>query len=286
MRHSYTWSFVLVLMLAPSTVWASKKTLFEAYYKIVSAGQHVGYYIQRYELETKKKQFESTYFLRTNQAGGNISESLKAISTDKLNPVSYQYTSLQGTIAKTIDANVRLGKKGEPILQVKINENGKLRVFEKKLQAGSFFSTFLIYLLLQGEKGITPGVKYDFRGIAEEDGRDYPGDVYIQATEKHMGVDAYKVLYTFKRTQFVNYIDGNGESLTSVSPALNLSAIMVADPMEARSGIPFNDKNIKLLFGNIPEGKINTLIRKNSPKADPVKATPVKVKAKSKAKTQ
>ena len=262
--HNITrWSLVLLLCFSHFETMAANKTLFEAYYKITSVGQHVGYYIQRYELDPKKKQFISTYFLRTNEAGGNISESLKAYSTDKLNPVSYQYTSLQGSVAKTIDANVRKGKKDNSILQVKINENGKLRVFEQKLQEGTFFSTFLIYLLLQGPKGITPGVKYNFKSIAEEDGKAFPGEVFIESEEKKMGIDTFKVLYTFKRTQFVNFIDPKGESLLSVSPALNISAEMVANTSEATKGMIFNNKSIALLFGDIPQGKINRLAKSN-----------------------
>lgn len=262
MLKSYHWSFVLLLVFAAPNLSAKTKTLFEGYYKITSSGKHVGYYIQRYELEPKKKQFISTYFLRTNQEGGNISESLKAYSTDKLNPIKYQYTSLQGKFAKTIDANVRKDKRGNDVLQVKINENGKLRVSEKRLKKGTFFSTFLIYLLLQGEKGITPGVKYNFQAVAEEDGKVFPGDVYIDSEQKKLGLDTYKILYTFKRTQFVNFINGQGESLISISPALALSADLVVNQSEATQGMPINTKNISLLFGQVPQGTRNALAQK------------------------
>lgn len=264
------WSLVLFLVFSHFESMAANKTLFEAYYKITSLNQHVGYYIQRYELDPKKKQFISTYFLRTNQAGGNVSESLKAYATDKLNPISYQYTSLQGAVAKTIDANVRKGKKEESILQVKINEEGKLRVFEQKMQEGTFFSTFLIYLLLQGPKGITPGVKYNFKSIAEEDGKSFPGEVYIESEEKKKGIDVFKVLYTFKRTQFVNFIDAKGESLLSVSPALNIAAEMVATAEEATQGMTFNQQSVSLLFNGVPAGKKNRLAQsKPTPSAPP-----------------
>ena len=273
MKKYTTWPFVLVLIFAPTLVLGANKTLFEGYYKINSGGQHVGYYIQRYELDPKKKQFISTYFLRTNQAGGNISESLKAYSTDKLNPVKYQYTTLQGKVAKTIDANVRKGKKDKSILQVKVNENGKLRVYEKELEKGTFFSTFLIYLLLQGDKGIQPGVKYNFRAIAEEDGKAFPGEVFVESETKKMNVNVFKVLYTFKRTQFVNFIDAKGESLISVSPAFDIAAEMVSEPSLATQGMNFNKKSIELLFGNVPAGNINRLAGTPKPTSAPVVKT-------------
>ncbi len=238
---------------------ANNKKLFEGYYKITKESQHVGYYIQRYELDTVKKQFISTYFLRTNQLGGNISESLKAYSTETLLPLKYQYTSLQGSSSKTIDANVRKDKRGHDVLQVKVNEDGKLRVFEQKMEKGTFLSTFLIYLLLQGEKGIKPGIKYEFKAIAEEDGKPYSGDVFIDSEQKALGLDAFKILYTFKKTQFVNFINAAGEALITVSPALQLSAELVADTKIATKDMIFNEKSLSLLFGNIPEGKTHQL---------------------------
>ncbi len=282
MKHFSLWSFVLFVGLSPFSALGANKTLFEAYYKIVSSGQHVGYYIQRYELDTTKKEFISTYFLRTNQLGGNISESLKAYSTDKLNPIKYNYTSLQGKVSKTIDANVRKGKKGK-ILQVKITENGKPRVFEEELAEGTFFSTFLIYLLLQGEKGIQPGVKYQIRAVAEEDGKDFPGEVFIESETKKMGVDVFKVLYTFKRTQFVNFIDRKGESIISISPALDIAAEMVTDPKEATKGMTFNEKSIALLFGGVPAGNVHALANSKPPSTTPVTTATLQPKPESDA---
>ncbi len=259
MKDKVLWPFVLFLLLMPQLAVSANKTLFEGYYKIISGGQHVGYYIQRYEMNPKLRQFISTYYLRTNAQGGNIAESLKAYSTDKLNPIKYQHTLLQGKVAKTIDANVREGKKKAQILQVKVNENGKLRVYEKKLEKGTFLSTFLLYLLLQGEKGITPGVKYNFRAIAEEDGKAFPGEVYVESETKKMGMDVYKVLYTFKRTQFVNFITHFGESIISVSPAMQISAEMVTNPDLATAGMPYSEKSLSLLFGGIPKGDTHSL---------------------------
>jgi len=259
MQRNALWSLVLLVLICPQLAFSANKTLFEGYYKILSSGQHVGYYIQRYELNPKLRQFISTYYLRTNDLGGNISESLTAVASEKLNPISYNYTSLQSKEAKTIDGHVRKGKRGESILQIKVTDNGKLRVYEKKIEKGTFFSTFLIYLLLQGDKGITPGVKYNFRAIAEEDGKAFPGEVFIDSETKKMGVDVFKTLYTFKRTKFVNFINFKGESIISISPLHNIAAELVTSPAEATQGMPYNEKSISLLFKNVPVGNIHAL---------------------------
>lgn len=258
------WTLVLIVF-SHSISSAQTKKLFEGYYKISSGPTHVGYFIQRYELDTKRKEFISTYFLRTSEAHGNNTESLKAYATEKLTPIKYQYTSLQGAQSKTIDANLRKNKKDEELLQVRINENGKPRVFEQKIQRGTFLSTFLIYLLLQGEKGVQTGVKYQFTAIAEEDGKPYPGDVYIASEEKIAGQNTYKILYNFKRAQFVNFINDKGDALRTVSPALDLTAELVPTKELAIQNMNFNEKSLALLFGNVPDGKTHRL----NPTTDP-----------------
>ncbi|NQZ20320.1 MAG: hypothetical protein HRT44_13845 [Bdellovibrionales bacterium] len=284
MKNISLWSLVLVASFLSFSAHGKNKVLFEGFYKIDSLGQHVGYYIQRYELDPKKKQFISTYFLRTNEQGGNISESLRAVSTDKLNPVSYQYTSLQGKASKTIDAIASKNKRGKDVLQIKITDNGKLRISEAKLKEGTFFSTFLIYLLLQGQKGIQPGVKYNFNSIAEEDGKSYAGEVFVEKEEAYNGYDSFKVLYTFKNTQFVNFINSKGESLASISPALGLSAALMKNPKDAIQGQTFNQKSLAILFGDVPSGLINEM-QNVKPKATP-SPTPAVNKPKEDPKEQ
>ena len=267
MKNIFLWSFVLCLFLSPQLSWAKTKILFEGYYKVLLQAQHVGYYIQRYEIDAKKKQFISTHFLRTNKKGGDIRESLKAVATDTLKPISYQYTSLQGKKATTID-----GQAGQGKLILKITENGRLRVTERKIKPDVFFSTFLIYLVLQGKKGVQPGVKYDFKAIAEEDGKVYPGNIFIEKEEKYKGDTTFKSLYTFKKSQFVNFINAKGESLKSFNPALALGAELTQSPQEATQGHIVNQNNLKLLFGNLPTGSINELAKKNTAsKKEPAK---------------
>lgn len=280
MNRKTTWSFVLCSLLFANPLWAANKVLFEGYYKIVSEGEHVGYTIQRYEIDPDKKQFISTYYLRTNAKGGNISESLKAYATETLKPLKYQYTSLQGSVSKTIDANVRKNKKNEDVLQLKVNENGKLRVSETKLDSKSFFSTFMVYLVLQAKEGLKAGVKYDFtadQGIAEEDGKGSAGYVFISSEEKMEGINTFKTLYNFKNVEYVNYITNEGQSLQSIALKLNLSAILVADPNTATAGQTFNPKSIALLFGDTPKGLTNVLSSqpKKSTSSTPTSTAPV-----------
>lgn len=96
-----------ILIALPSTSMAD--VLFEGYSKILSGEEHIGYVISRYEFDSKKKQFVSTYFLKTGKGAGELTESLKAYADSELAPISYEYTSLMGKDTKTIDAKFKNG---------------------------------------------------------------------------------------------------------------------------------------------------------------------------------
>ncbi len=84
------------------------EVLFEGYAKVMAGGIHVGYFISRYEYDQKKKEFHAITFLKTNEVGGNITESIKAVAKEDLSPVSYSYTTLIGNVPKTIDAKFNI----------------------------------------------------------------------------------------------------------------------------------------------------------------------------------
>ena len=75
----------------------------EGWYKLLLGQQHIGYIVQRFELDTKKNQVIMTSFLRTNTLGGDITESLQSFSTTGFEPISYQYSILKGKDATLID---------------------------------------------------------------------------------------------------------------------------------------------------------------------------------------
>ena len=104
-------------------------------------------------------------------------------------------------------------------------------------------------------------MKYEFKAIAEEDGKVYPGEVFIKSEEVKMGVNTFKTLYTFKKTQFVNFINDVGESIISISPALGIEARLVADPKIATANMTVNNKSLSLLFGNMPKGLENKVYK-------------------------
>lgn len=260
------WTMVaMTLLLSILIAWAqpaSADVLFEGYSKVMISGVHVGYAIQRYEFDSKKKEFIATHYLKTNAAGGDITESLKARSTASLKPIAYQYTALVGGQTKTIDAQVKNG-----MLTGSIKSGDKTEVINKKLPEGAFFASFLGYLMLQGKEGVKKGVKYGYQAIAEEDAGIYTGEAFVADEETVLGVNAFKVLNTFSGSRFVSYITPKGEIVKTMAPIQQIETNLVGNVAEATAGHSVNSNTLKMIFGTFPKGAENIMARRDNPPA-------------------
>ena len=253
--------FFAIALLFTQT--AAAQVLFEGYSKVMLDGTHVGYVVQRFEFDSKKKEFSTTYLLKTGANGGNITESLKARSTESLKPIAYQYTSLTGTgptaKTETIDATF----KGDTMTAV-MKKSGKPETTQKKIPKDAFLASFLGYMMLQGKEGIKKGVNYAYKGIAEEDGIVYPGKAFISGEETINGVSAFKVLNNFKNADFASWVTAKGEVLVTRSPIQKIATELVGSVQEATAGQSVNTSSLTLLFGSFPKGEENVLARRES----------------------
>jgi len=231
--------------------------LFEGYSTVLLDGTHVGFVVQRFEFDNKKQEFVTTYYLKTNQVGGNITESLKARSSAALKPVSFQFTELIGEKSRTIDAQFKAENMTATIIA-----GGQRQVIQKKIPKGAFLASFLGYVMLQGREGIKKGVKYSYHAIAEEDASLYSGEAYIAGEETVNGISAFKILNTFKSAQFVSYCTYKGEVIATRSPVQKISTELVASVRDATVGLSLSSSTLTHLFGNVPVGAENPVSRR------------------------
>lgn len=241
MRFASTLFICLIFSLS-----ATAKVLQEGWYKVFIGAVHMGYLTHKYEFEEKTKQFRSTYFMKFNSLGGNKTESLVAISSQKLNPISYQFTNKEGDTTKTIDATFK-----KDLMEGTIVENGKSQKVQKKLQKGTLLSSFLVYLMLQNPSGIKKNANFSYNAIAEEDGTIYGGNVSVQAEEIVLGQNTFKTLNTFKGDQWISHITADGVMLSSRSPVLGIRTELTSRT-EATKGFPNSDKTITSIFKEVP----------------------------------
>lgn len=249
--------FLLPLGLIGKNVHAD--ILFEGYSKVTSEQKHIGFTISRYEFNSKKNQFISTYFTKIGTGQGEVTESLKAVADSDLNPISYEYTQLAGTNTKTIDAKFN-GLKFTGV----ITENGNSKKINKNIEKGTFLSTFLVYLILKSKTGLQSDTTYEYKAIAEEDGDVVSGKAVIGKLESFTGVSAYKVLNTFKDVPFISFVSERGEVIGTQADSHGIHTHLMAKPSEATQGFKINESVMKSLFGEIPKGLNNVLSKRSS----------------------
>lgn len=239
-------TFMLSFILVNS---AFAATLFEGYYKVLANDKHAGYSIIRYSFDDKKQQFQSVYFLKTNAEAGEMTESLKAVADANLNPISYEYTNVMGKSTKIIDAKFKKG-----MINATVKQNGKISRINKKIEDGTFLSTFLTYIILKGKDGLKENTNYQYLAIAEEDGEALKGLAVTAKPENYKGLTAFKIQNTYKDATFTSWVTARGEVLGTEAAAAGLRTELVANPGEATQGQLVSQAIIKTLFGEIPAG--------------------------------
>lgn len=236
----------------------SAQVLFEGYSKITLGGTFIGFTVQRYEFDTKKRSFVSTSLIKYNEMGGSITESLKAYSNEALEPINYSYNYLDKKTSKTIEGTL-VKEKTKTKLKLKITEGGKTQEKEKVLPKGAFLSSFLAYVILKNPQGLKKATEYKYEAVAEEDGEIYQGVATVQSEETLKGLHVYKVLNKFKGAEFISFTTDKGEMISTTAKQNELNLELKPDAASAMGDLSVSADNLKLLFGSIPEGKINAL---------------------------
>ena len=228
--------------------------LFEGYAQILIDSKPMGYVIQRYEHDRKKKELISKYYIQTSPTLGGIRESLVARSTEKFQPLSYQYTESRSSHVRTIEARFE-----KNVMNGHTSEDGETKKFQKKIPKGTFLSTFLGYFMLNN--GYREGIKFTFSAIAEENGEVFNGEAYVKEATRVGGLKAFKILNKFKGAEFISLVSPRGDILSTHSPVQKISTQITSFEV-ATKGYHLDKKNLEAIFGEIPVGTKNIYTEK------------------------
>lgn len=254
-------NYILIGILALTSLIgmkASAEVLFEGYYKVTQFNKHIGFIVQRNELNPKTKEFKTTSFLKLAKNGFDMTESLQATSTAELVPLKYSYIATDGKKTKTIDATVSKNK-----LKAIIFENGKTKKIDKKVNKDAFLSSALYYMMLKSKVGLKTNSNFDFYAIAEETIDDTKGSSQID--KKLVTVDKLqllKITNKFAGSEYENLLTDKGEVYSSYTPTTDIRSELVKNPDEAMEGIKLTSGVLEKIFGTVPTGKINPLFTK------------------------
>lgn len=248
--------FAIIALMLFAHQFAVAEVMFEGYYKISQGGVHIGYIISRVEYESKKKQFVSTTFIKTNELGNNLTESLKTVSTADMEPISYAYTTLVAGTTKTIDAKFK-----NKVMTATVNDGGKKQKVTKTLPQGVFFSNMLVYMILRSKDGLQENARYEYQAIAEEDAEILKGVTHIKGKTTYQGLAALQASNNFKGTKYSSVLSDKGEIFSTTVPEQKLVSELVLSNKDAVKDIPLPGALLKELFGEIPAGAQNALVK-------------------------
>ncbi len=237
---------------------ASAAILFEGWSKVLISGKHVGFIVQRYDFDEKKKEFRSTHFLKTNADSGGLTESLAARADSTFKPLAYQYTSVVNGKPTLIDATF----KGDKMTAI-VTEGKEKKTIKNTMPKGTFLSAFLGYVMLQGKEGLKKGVKYEYPGVLEESAIISKGEAFIAEEETISGIPVFRILNTINGSKFVSLATHKAEILGTVSPSIGVQTVLVPTMEEAVAGLTVNNQALIQLFGSMPKGKENEIARRN-----------------------
>ena len=244
------------------------ETLFEAYYKILADSKHIGYAIQKYEYKPQSKQFQALQFMRIESSGSQTTESLIARADESFQPLSFEYTQLSDGKSTLIDAQFKQQK-----MTGQITKEGVVKKFSKDIPKGSFLSSFLVYLMMKSPSGLSSQTKFQYQAIAEEEGEVYKGEALVHKEERWKELRVLKVVNTFKGNKFVSLLTDRGEIVSTLAPDVKVGTEIVAKKEEAVSEFNFNEKVIRQLFGEVPEGKQNIFSKRAENSGPPAPGT-------------
>ena len=248
---------------SPKTIPAATEVLFEGFYKILADSKHIGYAIQRYEFKPHLKQFQATQFLRIETSGSQTTESVIARADETFQPLSFEYTQLSDGKSTVIDAQFKQQK-----MTGQITKENATKKFSKDIPKGTFLSSFLVYLMMKSPSGLSSQTNFQYQAIAEEEGEVYKGAALVHKEEKWKDLRVLKVVNSFKGNKFVSFLTDRGEVVSTLAPDIKIGTEIVSKKEEAIANFNFNEKVIRQLFGDLPEGKQN-IVSKRAENAGP-----------------
>lgn len=255
MRWIHIFLFMMIQFVFQIT---QAEVLFEGYYKVTQFNKHIGFIVQRNELDPKTKEFKTTSFLKLAKNGFDMTESLQAVSSSDLVPLKYTYMATDGKKSKSIDATVNKGK-----LKALITEDGKKSNIDKKISKDTFLSSALYYVMLKSKAGLKTNSNFEFTAIAEESVEETKGAATIDKKLVTEGkLQLLKIKNNYAGSDYENLLTDKGEVYSAHTPATDIRTVLVKDSAEAMEGIKISNGLLEKIFGDIPSGKINPLYTK------------------------
>lgn len=239
-----------LLFLAPV---AKAEITFEGIYKIEKNKKHIGYGIQRVELDPTTKKRSIIAYFKTLNGGKTATEVTRSYADESYVPLNSLFTSDKSDIHETITATF-----GGPTAKVvtRFNKSRKDgRTDNLPANEGTFLSSFLFFILdlaaLEQEKAAK-----NYEAFSEEDGRYAIGKVRFVASKTFAGQKIMQFDDFFVGEGIENFVFADGTPLGARSD-FNKINVFLATKADAVMDMDFPQKELTEIFKDLPEGKKN-----------------------------
>ncbi|MCB0394042.1 MAG: hypothetical protein KDD25_05755 [Bdellovibrionales bacterium] len=240
--------YFVVFLFFVAEVQAEVKPVVTGWHKVLVNGQHSGYLLQDYSVNTKTKQFVATNFTRIVLPGRDISRSLKAFADDKFHPISYQYIEQTNTSVRTINATF-----DKNVMTATVVNDGKaLEPQQLKLPENTIQAIFLYLLMVTRKEGVKVGDHFAYNAMAEDTGAFHVGTADIVEMAKVEGLDAFKIVNSFNDAKTIEHITPTGQIVQTKDMESGVETRLVATQDEATGAFPVPRDALKTLFGRVP----------------------------------
>ncbi len=256
-----------VALLAGGFSGASTQSLSDGLYRMTLDGAHVGYVIQRYEYDTEKGEFISTFFRRSAEPGGILTESLKARANSRFEPLAYEYRWSLGSAQRHIQAQftgrqmtAQFQERGPESEPPESQRQVSLEIPEK-----AFLSTFLS--LLMHQQGLSLEKLFNYQVVLEEEARIASGQARVASRQEqkgHKGQTVFVVEHNLKvkgpeaasaplSTPYRSHITPEGLLLKTELPVQRLVLEKVEQKPMALGSLELPIEQVQNLFGSLPQ---------------------------------
>ncbi len=249
-------SFQIVAVLAAITsVVAHAEITFEGIFKIEKNKSHIGYAIQRVEIDDTKKR-SITLYIKTMKSGKTETTISRSYSDEEFLPLNSLFSSDETGVHESINSAF-----GGPSTIVNTNfDKSKANSRKDELPApeGTFLSSFLFYIVDLTKLDI--GVVKNYEAFSEEDGRYSWGKLKLVSRKSFGDKKVLQLDDFFAGESIENFVLSNGDPIGARSD-FNKIVTYITSKTEAVKDFDFPQVELTEIFKDLPEGTKNPVIQ-------------------------
>lgn len=258
--------FSLVAAVVTGTT-AGARVLFEGYYRIVRDGNHVGYVVQRDQVDDTLKQRQFTYFLWQKDSVLGIRQlAVDAVSkvesrsdgTVNFRPLSYAYYEWNA------DSNVLTkGEFAKELTLTRIDLDTGKPMGKRRLPVpdSAIFSSLATQSLAAGSVKVTEGTEKTFTGFSEENDFFSEGKLAVIHAQTEAGQKILQLKSDFADDHVELFMFADGQPLGSRAMDPEILVYLVESRSQAVGDLDLAKTNIIKVFRQIPAGDNNPVTR-------------------------